>query len=225
MGMKKEEKEKAIKLRREGHSVKSIAKELSVSVGSVSAWVKDVCLDEKAKALLESKDPSSKLFVGTREWSGRLISQRARDVRKGYQLKGTTEVGDMDIHLAGCMLYWAEGAKNKNGVCLVNYDVDVLKIFVRFLRECYNVSNERFVINIVVYDDDGENSVKYWLEQLNLPRTCLRKVRRVFSEPKCKKNRYLYGGCSVSVHNTEIVQRIFGSIKAYTGVMDERWLD
>ena len=38
------------------------------------------------------------------------------------------------------MLYWGEGSKARNGVVFTNADVDMLRFFLRFLRESYGVS-------------------------------------------------------------------------------------
>ena len=37
--------------------------------------------------------------------------------------------------MAGCMLYWAEGAKERNVVKFANSDAAMVRFFVRFLRE------------------------------------------------------------------------------------------
>lgn len=41
------------------------------------------------------------------------------------------------LHVAGCMLYWGEGNKGKNDLAITNSDPDLLRLFLRFLRECY----------------------------------------------------------------------------------------
>lgn len=50
---KSKEKLEAINLRKKGQSIKYIAKTLSVSIGSVSLWCKDVVLTEEQLKILE----------------------------------------------------------------------------------------------------------------------------------------------------------------------------
>jgi len=50
--MKLEEKQKAIALRKEGYSIKEIARILPVSKSSASIWVKEVILNSQAKKRL-----------------------------------------------------------------------------------------------------------------------------------------------------------------------------
>lgn len=76
------------------------------------------------------------------------------------------------------------------------------------------------------YDDAKRNiNNKFWLNILNLPETCIKNTKTIVSFPKKKKNRYEYGGCKLYVCNTELVQKIFGAIKAYAGIDDkDLWL-
>jgi hypothetical protein len=41
--------------------------------------------------------------------------------------------------MAGCMLYWAEGAKERNTVKFVNSDVAMVRLFVNFMKGCFGV--------------------------------------------------------------------------------------
>ena len=41
------------------------------------------------------------------------------------------------------MLYWAEGTKYRQRLCFVNADVRMMQLFIRFVRQCYAVPDER----------------------------------------------------------------------------------
>lgn len=45
------------------------------------------------------------------------------------ELERTTMKG---LHLAGCMLYWAEGAKSRNTIEFANSDPNMVRLFCRF---------------------------------------------------------------------------------------------
>jgi len=222
---KDKEKNEAKKLRANGMSIKEIAKKLNVSQASVSLWVSDVLLTEEQKNKLQERNPISKLYAGRK--ASELNATKARIKRLEQQFVGRKEIGGFDLHLAGCMLYWCEGSKNRNSLTLTNYDPKLLKLFIQFLRDCFNVLDTDFKIYIAHYSE--ENIVKlenFWLDLLKLPKSCLGKLRVVKSEPKMKSNRHEFGGCSISVYSTELAQRVYGSIKEYIGCNDDNlWLN
>ena len=55
--MKKQEKEKAIALRKQGLSVNKIAKEVGASKSTVSLWVRDIKLTDEQKQQLKDNIP------------------------------------------------------------------------------------------------------------------------------------------------------------------------
>ena len=99
--MKEEEKSKARKLRYKGWAITKIAKELNVSKGSVSVWVRDIKLSNiQREALNKNK---TNLFASASN------VDKYRNIRLGYQKDGAIKAKDNDHnHKAMCMLYWAE---------------------------------------------------------------------------------------------------------------------
>ena len=76
------------------------------------------------------------------------------------------------------MLYWAEGSKQRNGVVLTNSDADMLALFVRFLRECYEVRVARITLTVNCHLNDGlslEEIEAWWLARLGLQRARMRR--------------------------------------------------
>ncbi len=58
-----------------------------------------------------------------------------------------------------------------------NSDPDMLRLFVRFLRECYAVEDERLTFAVNVHLGNGLSLADieaWWLARLDLPPTCLR---------------------------------------------------
>jgi hypothetical protein len=128
------------------------------------------------------------------------------------------------------MLYWAEGSKNKNSVGLANTDAEMLKLFVGCLRSKFGIRKDDFVLKVQWYSDNGttlEDIKRYWCQELDLPESCFRKCQvdniSKYSKKK-KKNKYPYGTCSVGVHRTDVVQKIYGAIQEIGGFKRESWL-
>jgi UDP-N-acetylmuramoylalanine-D-glutamate ligase len=129
------------------------------------------------------------------------------------------------------MLYWAEGAKQRNSVRLTNSDPRLVAFFADFLVEELDVSRAdmRLVCNLFADHVDRQREIEdYWLATLDLTRASLRKsIVNVFSKYSKKKRlgRLPYGTAALHVHSTRIVQTIYGSIQEYGGFDRPEWLD
>ena len=125
------ERELARALRRdEGASIKEIARRVGVSISSVSHWVRDIELTPEQHAQLLLRNPAY-----NRQRSGTWIqAARRRTEREACQNGGRARARDGDVSfVAGCMLYWAEGAKDRNQLQFANSDPEMVRFFVDFL--------------------------------------------------------------------------------------------
>jgi transposase-like protein len=228
--MKSDKKQQAIQLRKEqGLSLKEISKQLGVSKSSVSYWVRDIELTPEQHKKLMSRNPlyNKQLTAQKKNRESALL------LRREYQLEGRekTKSGEnKELFLEGCMLFWAEGSKCKNSVILTNSDIEMVILFSNFLKKCFNVPNEKFKLEINCYLNNGktkEEIENYWLNLLCLDRSNLNKTRiNQFpsSSHGYKKNKLIYGICKMQVHDTKIVQTIYGAIKEFANIDDDRWL-
>ena len=161
------------------------------------------------------------------------VVARWREQRRILQEEGRARARQGDaLHQAGCMLYWAEGTKNRNVASVTNSDVNLLRFFHRFLTECLGVTEESLVVHIHFYTGNGltqRQIEKFWLDALELPRSCLRKpqinVRPVSSNGQ-RGSKLPYGVCTLRIlESTWLVQHIFGAIQEYAGFDEPRWLE
>jgi hypothetical protein len=162
----------------------------------------------------------------------RANATQARERRRAYQEDGRELARRGDpFHAAGCLLYWAEGAKSRTNVCLVNSDPQMVAFFLAFLRRYYGVKDERVRVACNLFADHRarQRAIEdFWLETLGLPRSGLRKsIVNVYSKysKKKRRNRLPYGTCRLIVCDTRIVQSIYGSIQEYGGFDRWEWLD
>jgi hypothetical protein len=129
------------------------------------------------------------------------------------------------------MLYWGEGDKaNRNAVRLSNSDPEAVRFFLGFLRTYFAVEDSRVRVTCNLFADHvgrQRQIERYWLDVLDLPATALRaSTVNVYSKYSQKKRRNVlpYGTCRLAVHDTRIVQSIFGSIQEYGGFERPEWL-
>ncbi len=129
------------------------------------------------------------------------------------------------------MLYWAEGTKNRNTAQLVNSDIHLVRFFVRFVRQCFGLAPKDFTLSLNVYLGNGmtiEAIEKYWLSQLGLPSSCLRKHQLNHTPTSSSGARR--ASCPTAYarfasRSTWLIQHIYGAIQEYAGFDEPAWLD
>jgi hypothetical protein len=228
---KPRERQRARELRQAGMPYKRIAARLGVSPSSVHLWTKDIELtdDQVAANLRGPGGPQNPEHVRRRAaaWAARCRAVRAVSQEEG---RAAARTGDL-LHLAGCMLYWAEGAKARNAIQFTNSDPYMLRFFRRFLVDALGVETADIHMSINVYTTNGmdiEEIERYWLDLLALPKSCTRGHmlnHMPTSSSGRAKNKLPYGVVRLGVHRTAMVQHIYGAIQEYADFDEPRWLD
>lgn len=227
--MKTAERDEArTRRRQDGQSIKEIARALGVSASSVSLWVRDIELTADQIEALRERNP---ILNGQRA-GAKARAARARTLRSRWQAEGRAAalLGD-PLHVAGCMLFWAEGSRHRNSVHFTNSDPETMAFFARFVRRFFDPPEERMRVWCNLHADHEERQFaveQFWLRTVGLPRVCLIKSTvNVHSAATRRKrtNMLPFGTCRLSVHSTAIVQHIYGAIQEYGGFEREAWVD
>jgi transcriptional regulator with XRE-family HTH domain len=227
--VKTRERELARWLRREeGAAINEIARRVGVSKSSVSLWVRDIELTPEQKHALLERNPAYNRQLS--DWTK--VAEYRRRQRTAYQDDGRRRARSRDPgFVAGCMLYWAEGAKERNQLQFSNSDPAMARFFVDFLKKHFDLGGDEIRITCHLYADHLKRQheiEQYWLDALDLPRTSLRKsVVNVYSKYSKRKRvgNVPYGTCRVVVSRTRVVQTIFGAIQEIGGFTREAWLE
>jgi hypothetical protein len=187
--------------------------------------VRDVELEAAQRSRLLKRVRLGPVVAGERK------AAKARETRRGYQEEGRRLVYVRDsTYTAGCMLYWAEEAKLRNTVKLTNTDPGLLSYFVGFLRLPFGVLDERFRVAVqpppITSIDRTRSSDSGLSDSASTSAHCEITVN-TYSKYSQKKrmNKLPYGTTAVVVHDTRIVQTIFGSIQELGGFDQPEWLD
>jgi predicted transcriptional regulator len=227
--MKTAEQREARRMRcDEGRSMKEIAGLLGVSKSSVSLWVRDIELTVEQHAALQARNGLHE----RQRLAHAAMATKARACRTAAQQEGRRLARRMGNRYAcGCMLYWAEGSRNRNKIVFTNSDPAMARFFVGFIREFFDVESERLRLTCNLFADHESRQREiedFWLMTVGLPRGCLCKstVNRYSRYSKKKRtNKLPYGTCRVVVHSTKIAQTIYGSIQELAGFDRPEWLD
>lgn len=196
---KSQEKKAARELRREGRSIKEIAKLLHVSAGSVSIWCNDILLTkEQINALeLRMKDPT----YGKRQTYLNNIKERTAEKIDYLKKEGIAKVGTLnkkEFVIAGLALYWAEGFKKDKQVGFANIDPRMVIFFLKWLEVCFDVKKTDIKLRLTLnesYIDKITDMQRYWSNVTGIPSTNFQKP--IIQKVKWKKeyeNKDAYKG-------------------------------
>lgn len=222
--MKRELRECARQLRQNGMSVREIARTLCVSKSSISVWVRDIELTENQIEQLKV----GQYRYGAQNAGSQANRNKFMTMRELYQEEGRTKAREgRPLHMAGCMLYWAEGAKKRGRLYLVNSDPNMMIFFIKFLCDEMEVAETDLTVTVHCHATDSAEIYRieqYWLNLLQLPQTALRKTQ-IKKGSETRRNRLENGLCGLGVNNTQLVQHIYGAIQEYGGFDNPAWLD
>jgi len=227
--MKTAERELARIIRRdEGAPIKEIARRVGVAPSSVSRWVRDIRLTPAQEQELLRRNPAyNRQLSGTAKQAA-----NRREERIAYQDDGRRlALQGEGCHVAGCMLYWAEGEKDRNAVRFSNSDPEMVRFFVSFLKTYFDLRDDEIRITCYLFADHVQRQREiehFWLEiaQLSTQSLCKSYVN-VYSKYSQKKrvNKLPYGTVRVTVTRTRVIQSIYGAIQEYAGFKREAWLE
>jgi hypothetical protein len=211
---------KAREMRILGESIKTIAKKLKVSTGSVSVWCRDIELTEQQIKKLEQnyRDP----FYGKRLENVQRQKQIRLDKIKQLTESGLNEIGQIssrDLFVAGVALYWAEGFKKDSQAGFANSDPTMMGLFIKWVTEScsYSINDLSFRVTANISHKHRIDDIqKYWSETLNIP---LGQFQKPFFQNVVWKKIYenedkYYGVLRIKVRkSTDFLRKIHGWIE------------
>lgn len=204
--MKLAEKEKAIKLRKEGHSLKEISGVLGVAKSSVSVWVKDVILSKIAKKILLSKikvgqmvsaDNKRAKTLGINKFLETSAIKEIEDINFPYQFKKILCV----------MLFWCEGNKNyRDGIAFTNSDPKLSKLFIDLFSEVFNINKSKISIRLHLHEyHNSRKQTHLWAKILGIS---AKQFKTPYKKPHTgKRTRENYPGCASIRYYDSILAR------------------
>ncbi len=166
-------KPQAIELRRNGNSLRNVAKVLNIPKSTLSGWFRDITLTPEQQLVLR-KNWLENLRNARRKAVVWHNQQKVARLKEAEQLAMKTlesiNISNLNIlELALAMLYLAEGAKSA-GTLLGNSDPLILKFFVAALEGVYCIDVSKISAELHLRADQNPEEMKrYWSRELNLP--------------------------------------------------------
>lgn len=213
--MKREEKDLATQLRKEGMAMNEIAKKVGVSKSSVSLWVRDVPLTKEQRNTLNKNGFSTDVIEKRR--TARITNTRNR---RRVEMDGAkTEIrtiSKQELFLIGVALYWGEGGKTERSMArIANADPLIIKFMMRFFREVCEVPEAKFRGHVHTFSHlNAKKAEEYWSDIAGISRS---QFFKTYSKPsiasKNKKDSLPYGTFQIYVCDTKLFYRIKGWIE------------
>lgn len=224
----RQDKQKAFKLRLSGKSYREISKELNIPKSTLSAWFSNLQLSEEIRNKINEKGrkKSIMLLLERNRKQTDFAIKRNFDIRQKAK-KQINDFSQNELLLLGVSLYWAEGYKKlfvKNGrelthhpVSFTNSDPEMVKMFLRFIREICKVDEKRIKASVRIFEHQNEKQlIKYWQDITGIMEENFGKVYvgvSKSSQGKRPYNRLPYGTIQVRIGSTELFHRILGWIE------------
>ncbi len=210
--MKILEREEALKLRKEGHSLGEISKKLGVSKSTASLWTKDVELTLNGKLRVEERrklnmDKGHNILRQMK--LERLLKAEKAAEKIISKIKDTP---DINICILS-MIYQCEGVKDGRTVCFVNSDPTMVKVFIRLLRKSFTIDENK--LRALVHLHDYHNEIKminFWSDITDIPGDRFYKSFKKQSNHLYKKENYM--GCiHIYYHDAHVTRVILAVAK------------
>ncbi|MCX4666677.1 hypothetical protein OG453_08340 [Streptomyces sp. NBC_01381] len=192
-------RERARELRLQGMTYDQIQVELGCSKSSISLWVRDLPKPER-------RDPSEQARLAARKrWEHELAvrdDERQRIKEAARQEVGT--LSDRELFLAGVVLYWAEGGKDKayndqhtERLQFINSDPNVISLYLRWL-ELLGVERKRMRFRVSIHESaDVAKAEEFWAELVGVEAASFQRVTLKKHNPKTNRKNIsdAYRGC------------------------------
>ncbi len=186
---KVQEKEKAIKLRKEGYSYSEILKEIPVAKSTLSLWLRSVGLAKKQKQRITEKRIAAALRGAKAKKAKRIALVKEIKDKARKEIK---EINRRDLWLIGTALHWAEGEKEKEyktgtGVYFSNSDPKMILLFLKWLKIIFSINNSDLVYELYIHETANlRNAQLYWSDIISIP---IEKMRVYFKKNKINTKR------------------------------------
>jgi transposase len=209
-------KNRALKLRLHGYSIKEIADKLHISKSTSSLWVRDVKLNERSQKRLERRRllPYYKSAIRWRQKREKEKKENRSDAVK--IVKGLKrDINHAKIYCS--LLYWCEGGKGYyESVRFVNSDPVLIKTFLMLFRKSFQIDGNKLRVLMHLHSYHDEKTQKdFWSNLTKIPKT---QFNKTFLKPNTKKRiRDNYPGCVAICYHDRKVARILRAIyKAFS---------
>ena len=212
--------QEVIKLRLKGESYRKIAKSVGVAKSSVSGWCKDLKLPRNIQKIIESKTQAAHdQLIACNQRKHQFVQAENKEIRENA-IKQISSLPKRELLLVGTALFWGEGYKKADQLrspylCFVNSDPDMVLLFMRFLREVVQPSEEKIKVAVHIHPNiDEKKAINFWAKITNLPKDRFRISYQISRASKRKRpyNSLPYGTLDLRINSRQYFFQVKGWI-------------
>jgi len=188
-----------------------IARKIGVSTGSLSRWLYDVPFQNKRFDITKAGDAfKNRGYILRMERISRTKLIRESAIK---EIDGLTR---RDLLIGGIVLYWAEGTKVGEEVCISNSDPKIIKFAIKWFRDICKVAEGKFRIQMHLHTDlNHTQCLHYWMKITGLPKGQFHKAHIKKSSLGHRKNVLYNGTIQIRVSDKNLHRKIMGWISAF----------
>jgi hypothetical protein len=209
--------ERAIELRKNGHSLNQITKELEVAKSTASSWVKNVSVTDANLLKLQERSANGILRSIEVKKAKRLSRDQFLQGLVGKELF-SMKFDQNIMRLVCACLYWAEGGKTERSVNFTNSDPDLIQTFLMTFRGGFEINDEKLKAQLHLHGYHNRTQMlKFWSGMTGIPTTRI----NVYNKPNSGVNiRKDYPGCiSIRYYSVELFVQIQAYYKMFSTLM------
>lgn len=193
------EKEKAMKLRKEGYSYSYIQECVNVSKSTLSYWLANIPYEPNRETRARIGNAKSKTAIAKNRQKIDSIARAREEASKDIKT-----LSHRDLFMIGLGLYIGEGTKTNNTVRIINADPRVVRIALKWFREVIGLNTENFAVRIHIYPDNNkEECLAYWSQETQLPLSQFQKtqVDKRVDKKMGKRSKLPYGTAHITIRS------------------------
>ncbi|PIR45221.1 MAG: hypothetical protein COV10_00545 [Candidatus Vogelbacteria bacterium CG10_big_fil_rev_8_21_14_0_10_51_16] len=143
-------------------------------------------------------------------------SYHSRFHKQAFVLKKKLTRAEFKLKVAGVMLYWGEGAKGHGSVRFANSDPDMIRLFLRFLREICGVDEKRITAIVHYYPDHNLHFLQdFWSKRTGIPLVRFYKPHMHTGRTGSYKTKSRHGTLAVNYCDKKLLGQILEWIQEY----------
>lgn len=191
--LRSEIKEKAVALRKQGHSLSEISRQLDISQSTASLWLKDIVLSKRAQGrIYDLSSVGRKKAVETNRKKKIAEDVKIAEKVEEYFFKRPA----IDPKLACALLYWGEGTKydGNTSVSFMNADPEMVRYFLHVFRLAFLLDEKKLRALVHLHEyHDAEKQLRFWSIVTKIP---VDQFNRSYMKKNTGKSKKIgYPGC------------------------------
>ncbi len=136
---------------------------------------------------------------------------RFAKIPPSFSFKENLSAKDRELLVAGTMLYYGEGAKTGTTVDLANSDPNILKLFLKFLRNICGTDEHRLRFYLYCFSNQNKvQLIKFWCRYLGISKNNFTKPYVRDTRQGNISRRMPYGVLHIRYSDKKLLHKILG---------------